>query len=112
MKKSVFSIVTASAFAASIGLAAAQTSTTSTTTSWTNDQGSVIREYSQTQHYSSFSDPSLNPNVGMELPNSVTLYPLPQSMNVPQADRYSYGIINNEPVVVERTTRKVVHTWD
>lgn len=111
MKKSLFSTVTAAAFVASIGLAAAQTSTT-TTTSWTNDQGTVIRQYSETNHYGSFSDPSLNPNVGMQVPDSVTLYPLPQSMNVPHADLYSYSIINDRPVVVERTTRKVVHTWE
>jgi hypothetical protein len=27
------------------------------------------------------------------------------------ADRYSYGIVNDHPVAVERTTRQVVHTW-
>jgi hypothetical protein len=113
MKRSLFSIVTASVFLASVGLAAAQTSTTSTsTTTWTNDQGSMIREYSTTKHYNSFSDPSLKPNVGMELPGTVTIYPLPDTMKVPDADHYSYGIVNDRPVVVERTTRKVVHTWD
>jgi hypothetical protein len=40
------------------------------------------------------------------------MYPLPETMKVPSADRYSYSIINNQPVVVERTTRKVVHSWE
>jgi hypothetical protein len=110
MKKSLFSIVTASVFLAGVGLASAQSSTTTTTT-WTNDQGPAITQYSTTQHYKSFSDPSMNPSVGMALPNTVTVYPLPQTLNVPDADEYSYSIINNHPVVVERTTRKVVHTW-
>jgi len=110
MRKSLFSAVTASVFLAGVGLASAQSSTTTTST-WTNDQGSAITQYSTTQHYKSFSDPSMNPSVGMALPNTVTVYPLPQTLNVPDADEYSYSIINNHPVVVERTTRKVVHTW-
>jgi hypothetical protein len=111
MRKSLFSIVTASVFLAAVGLASAQTTTTSTTTTWTNDQGPMIQQYSTTKHYSSFSDPNLQPNVGIALPGAVTLYPLPETMKVPDADSYSYAIINDRPVVVERTTRKVVHTW-
>jgi hypothetical protein len=108
MRRSLFSFVTASVFLAGVGLASAETTTTTT---WTTDQGQAIREYSTTKHYSSFSDPALKPNVGMELPGTVKLYPLPETMKVPESDRYSYGIINDRPVVVERTTRKVVHTW-
>jgi hypothetical protein len=113
MRKSLFSIVTASVFLAGVGLASAQNSTTtSTSTTWTNDQGSAFRQYSTTQHYNSVTDPSLKPNVGMELPSAVTLYPLPGTVTVPNADQYSYTIINGQPIVVERTTRKVVHTWE
>ena len=61
--------------------------------------------------YQSFSEPSLQPQVGMELPSSVQVYPLPETMQVQEPQRYSYTIINNAPVVVERTTRRVVHTW-
>jgi hypothetical protein len=110
MRKSLFSIVTASAFLAGVGLAPAQTTTTTTST-WTTDQGSTIREYSTSKKYGSFSDPSFKPDIGMELPGTVTIYPLPETMKVPDADRYSYSIINDRPVVVERSTRKVVHTW-
>ena len=110
MRKSLFSIVTASVVVAGAGIASAQSTTTTTT--WTNDQGSAITEYSTTKHYSSFSDPSLKPSIGMELPPTVTIYPLPDTMKVPSSDTYSYGIVNDHPVVVERTTRKVVHTWN
>jgi hypothetical protein len=111
MKKSLFSAVAATTLLAGVALASAQSSSSSTTTTWTNDQGQAIRQYSTTQHYSSFSDPSLQPTVGMALPDSVTLYPVPQTAQIPDSDAYSYTIINNQPVVVERTTRKVVHTW-
>src|ERR1700691_2445347 len=86
MRKSLFAIAAASVFVASVGLATAQT--TSTTTTWTNDQGPAISQYSTTQHYSSFSDPSLRPSVGMVLPGTVTLYPLPETMKVPDAQTY------------------------
>ena len=109
MNKSLMSIVTASMLLAGVGFATAQTMTTTTT--WTTDQGTAIRDYSTTQKYTSFSDPALKPNVGMELPNTVTLYPLPSTVTVQSPDRYSYGIVNGNPIVVERTTRKVVHTW-
>jgi hypothetical protein len=109
MKKSLLSIVTASVLMAGIGLASAQTTTTVTT--WTNDHGTAIREYSTTQKYNSFSDPALKPQVGMALPGTVTVYPLPQTVVVPSRDTYSYGIINNQPIVVERESRKVIHVW-
>jgi hypothetical protein len=112
MKKSLFSAVAATVLLAGVGLASAQSSSSSTTTTWTNDQGAAIRQYSTSQHYNSFSDPSLKPSVGMALPDSVTQYPVPQTAQIPQSDAYSYTIINDQPVVVERTTRKVVHTWE
>jgi hypothetical protein len=113
MKKTLLSFAAASAIFAGIGLANAQTSaTTSTNTEWTKDNGTTITEYSKTKNYGSVNDPSLKPTVGMELPGSVTLYPLPETMKVPSADRYRYSIINEHPVVVESTSRKVVHSWE
>src|SRR5471030_1532062 len=109
MRRSLLSIVAASALLAGVGLASAQTTTTTNTTTWTTDQGTAIREYSTTKKYSSFSDPSLKPSVGTALPGTVTLYPLPDTMKVPSSDTYSYGIVNDHPIVVERTTRKVIH---
>jgi hypothetical protein len=109
MRKSLLSFATASMFLAGVGIAAAQSTTTTTT--WSNDDGTAIRQYSTTQHYDSINDPKLNPTVGMELPGTVTVYPLPQSVTVPDPNEYSYTIINNHPVVVERTTRRVIHEW-
>jgi hypothetical protein len=113
MRKSLFSIAAASLLAAGVGMAHAQSSTTTTTTTtWTNDEGTGLRDYSTTRHYQSYDQPSWHAQVGEELPSDATMYPLPDTMHVPSADRYSYSIINNQPVVVERTTRKVVHTWE
>jgi|SRR5580658_910922 hypothetical protein len=113
MRRSLFSIVTASVLLTGVGLASAQTTSSSTTTStWTTDQGSEITSYSTSQKYHSFADPSFKGAVGVELPHDATLYPLPETIKIPDADHYSYSIINDHPVVVERTTRKVVHSWE
>ena len=111
MKRSLLTIAAGSILLASAAMASAQTSSTTTTTTWTPNQGSMIREYSTTKQYQSFSNPELHPTIGTALPNDVTLYPLPDTVKVETPDQYSYTIINNEPVVVERSTRKVVHTW-
>ena len=112
MRKSLLSMATASVLLAGVGFASAQTSTTTTTENWTTDQGTTLHSYSTSKDYKSFSDPAMSPKIGMALPNTVTLYPLPDTMKVPSADRYRYGMINNHPVVVESTNRKVVHTWE
>ena len=110
MRKSLLSIVAASAMLTGAGLAAAQTTTTTTTQTWSTDQGNMIRQYSTTNHYQSFTE-TAPPQVGVEVPSNVTLYQLPPQIQVQNPDAYSYTIINDQPVIVERTTRRVVHTW-
>src|SRR5882724_1575693 len=109
MRKPLLSIAAASVLMAGVGLAYGQSTTTTTT--WTDDAGTTLREYSTTRHYNSVDVPSWQPSVGAELPSSVTVHPLPDTMHVPSSQRYAYSIVNNNPVVVEKTTRKVVHTW-
>src|SRR5271156_3100272 len=99
MRKSLFSIVTASVLVSGIGLAGAQT-TTQTTTTWTPEQGTAITQYSTTQGYQSYSQPGVT--VGTVLPQAGTGYPLPPSVTVQSPETYSYSIINNQPVVVDR----------
>jgi len=89
----------------------AQTSSTTTTTTWSTDQGAALQKYSTTQSYKTVEDPSMHPAEGMVVPESVTLYPLPSTMSVPDASSYGYTVVNSQPIVVNKTTRKVVHTW-
>jgi hypothetical protein len=111
MRKTLLTVAAATMLLAGTGLASAQTTTTTTST-WTNDQGTEITKYSSTQKYPSYVDPGYKPSVGAALPDKVTIYPLPDSMKVEKRDTYSYGIVNDRPIVVERTTRKVVHSWE
>jgi hypothetical protein len=91
---------------------AQQSTTTTSSTTFSAEHGGVIRQDSTTHKYKSYSDPSFQARVGVELPNSAGLYPLPNTVKVPSAERYSYSIVNDRPVVVERSSRKVVHTWE
>ena len=106
MKKSLLPLAAASFILSTVGFASAETGEI-----WTKAQNTAITTYSTTKQYKSFMDPTMKPVVGMELPASVTVYPLPDTVTVKTPDRYSYGMINNQPVIIERTTRKVVHTW-
>ena len=114
MKKSVLSTLSAAVFCVTTAAAFAQApaATTTTTTSWTDAEGNAITTYSTSQKYPSVTDPSIQPDVGYVLPGTVTVYPLPETVKVEDPDRYSYSIINNHPVLIDRMTRKVVHIWN
>jgi hypothetical protein len=111
MKKSLLPVATAALLFGGMGLALAQSDGPSEP-DWNANQGQMFREYSTTRHYSSYSDTTMHPAVGMVLPNSVTVYEMPGSMTGPSYSRYRYGMINDHPVVIENSSRKVVHTWD
>lgn len=111
MNKTLLSIATATALFAGVGMASAQSSTTTTTT-WTNDYGTTIRQHSTTQKYESYNDVKIRPQIGMALPDTVVVRPLPETIVVPKRETYSYGIVNNQPVIVERENRKVIHVYD
>jgi hypothetical protein len=111
MKYSFLPIAAASLLFAGVGVASAQNESP-TSPSWTPAQGRTLTTTYQTRHYQPYADPSMHPEMGMVLPETVHVYPMPEGMNGAAYSRYSYGMINDHPVVVETTTRKVVHTWD
>lgn len=109
MKKQLLSVFAACLLTA--GAAVAAEVTTSTTTMFTNEQGDLVRQYSVTKHYEPVTDASIQAQVGVELPAKITVHPLPETIKVAEPERYSYVILNDRPVVVERKTRRVVHVW-
>jgi hypothetical protein len=111
MKKSLLSIAAALMFLAGVGLASAQSEVPSEAT-WNANQGALMTTHYTSMKYTSFKDPNMTPTVGMVLPDSVKVYALPDTMQSPTASRFQYGMVNDHPVVVETTSRKVVHTWN
>ena len=112
MKKTLLSAVAAISLLAGAGLAVAQTSTaTTTTTTWTDSFGNVIREHSLTQRHKPIEDKTVKVTVGETLPGTVEVYPLPPAIKVDKPELYSYTIVNDKPVVIERSSRRIVHVW-
>lgn len=93
------------------GAAFAQTSATTTTTTWTDEYGNVIREESVTKKFEPIVDPKLDVTVGAALPGTITVHPLPSTIKIEQPDRYAYVIINDDPVIIDKQTRKVIHVY-
>src|ERR1700722_14206299 len=109
MKKSLLPVATAALLFGGMGFALAQSDVPSEP-DWNANQGNVFHENWTARHYSSYSDMTMHPAVGMVLPDSVTVYEMPGSMNGPVYSRYRYGMINDHPVVIENSSRRVVHT--
>ena len=61
MKNTLFAAIAATALLAGAVPALAESETTSTTTTWSNDQGADITKYSTTQNFTGVSDPSRSP---------------------------------------------------
>jgi hypothetical protein len=112
MRKSLLSVAAASMFLAGVGIAAAQSTTSTTSESWTTGQGKSFSDYSTSKKYNSYSDPKFKATMGEEAPSGMTLHEIPDSMKLHSADRYRYGMINDHPVVVEQSSHKIVHSWD
>lgn len=91
--------------------AVAQSTTTTTTTTWSPDEGQTLTQSWTTGGYAAPATTVAVPATGAVLPQTITAYPLPQTVTVPDRENYQYTVIDNRPVVIERTTRRVVHVW-
>ena len=65
------------------------------------EQETVIREYVQKKPLASIKIPGVELNVGTALPDTVELYEVP---NV----KYRYVVVDNQTVLVDPGTRKIV----
>ncbi len=111
MKRSVLPTLAAALLIS--GAAFAQSATTTTTTStWSDEYGNIIRQESVTKKFEPVVDPKINVTVGQALPNTITVHPLPSTIHVEKPDQYAYVIVNDDPVIVDKTTRKVIHVWN
>jgi hypothetical protein len=109
MKRSLATLAAALLISGS-ALAQSATSTTTTTT-WTDEYGSIIREDVVTRKFEPIVDPKLNVTVGAALPQTITVHPLPQRIRVQQPERYAYVVVNDDPIIVEKDSRRVVHIY-
>ncbi|MBM3549226.1 MAG: DUF1236 domain-containing protein [Alphaproteobacteria bacterium] len=111
MRKRLLPLAVGIALLGGIGAAAAQ-SMASTPPAWTDEHGTAIRTFADSQKNPPYFDPNIKLSIGLELPNNVTLYPVPETLKIPSSELFTYGVINDRTVVVDRSTRKIVHIWE
>jgi hypothetical protein len=77
------------------------------------EHGHVIRQHAEHEHYRSHDDHHVHADVGLTLPGSVELHPLPHALmtQIPSAHEYRYGIVNGRHVIVHHSTRRVMHAF-
>jgi hypothetical protein len=78
------------------------------------EHGNVIRQHATTQHYQSVHEPSFHGQVGATLPGSVQFHSLPDALvtKLPTARQHQYAIVNDRPVIVDPSTRRVIHAFE
>lgn len=111
MRKFLLISSTATALFTGTGLASAQHQGE---VRFSREHGHVIREYATGQGHRSLQSPDIHVRVGEPLHGSVDVHPLPESLrqHVPSGHQYGYGIVNDHPVIVEHSTRRVIHSFD
>lgn len=112
MKKTLLSSLAAGLVMAGIGIASAQTTNSAAVPEITKEQGVAIRAYSETQKDTPFLDPNLKVEQGIELPQNATLHIIPETIKIGTPETHAYAIVNDRAVLVDRTTRKVIHVWE
>ena len=78
------------------------------------EHGHMLRQHATSQHYNSFHDPNFHAQAGGALPHTVEIHPLPEALvpHVPQAHQYGYGVVNDHPVIVDHSSRQIIHRFD
>ncbi|WP_342363609.1 DUF1236 domain-containing protein [Terrarubrum flagellatum] len=87
-----------------LGLAAASAQTTTTETVITTDQAAKVKTYVMKEQRPSVKIQE-KVAVGATLPSSVQFYALPADVGV---TKYRYGVVNDQTVLVEPSSRKIV----
>lgn len=81
---------------------------------FTPEHGAMIRQHATGQRYQSFQDQGFHAQVGVTLPGSAQLHPLPDGLvtQMPSARSHQYSIVNDRYVIVDPATRRVTHTFE
>lgn len=114
MRRQLFISGAAAALLAAAGMASAQHHHDSGAVTFTPEHGQMLHQHSTHQHYNSFRDPHFHAQVGVVLPDAVELHPLPDTLapRVPQGHHYGYGLVNDRPVIVDHSSRRIIHHFD
>ncbi|MBR2119618.1 MAG: DUF1236 domain-containing protein [Afipia sp.] len=81
---------------------------------FSSEHGSMIRQHATSQRYQSHQEPGFHAQVGVALPGSAQLHPLPDGLvtQMPSARNHQYSIVNDRYVIVDPATRRVTHAFE
>jgi hypothetical protein len=111
MKTSLRNAAVVLALVGGVSVAAAQTTTTTTTTSFDLSPAQRTTIYkSVTKERVTSPSTDVRVSVGAEIPRSVELHALPSTVvtEVPGAKTYKYTVVDDQVVIVDPGTMKVV----
>lgn len=114
MRRLLLISATTTMILAGAGVASAQHAHDGGAVAFTPEHGNMLRQHSTSQHYNSVSDPNFHAQVGAILPGAVQIHPLPDTLapRVPQGHQYGYGLVNDRPVIVDHSSRRIIHSFD
>lgn len=110
----LYSVAITVLLSATAGGATAQHHHDGDTPTFTSEHRQMLQEHSSHQHYNSFRDPHFHAHAGAIVPEAVELHPLPDTLatRMPQGSHYEYGVVNDRPVIVDHSSRRVIHHFD
>jgi hypothetical protein len=104
MKSVVNGALAAAILATTAGIAAAQTAVIDLTP----DQRTTVYRSVTRERIVVAPPADFRARVGVEVPASVELYPFPETVEVPAIRRYRYTVIDNQVVLVDPGTHRVI----
>jgi len=104
MKPLVKGALVAAFLAGTAGIAAAQTAVIDLSP----DQRTTIYRSMSRERIAVAPPADFRARVGVEVPATVELYPVPETVEVPAIRRYRYTVIDNQVVLVDPGTHRVV----
>jgi hypothetical protein len=105
MKSLMKGALAAAVLAGTAGIAAAQTAVV---IELSPDQRTSVYRSITRERIAVAPPAEFRARVGVEVPESVELYPLPETVEVPTIRRYRYTVIDDQVVLVDPGTHRVV----
>ncbi len=90
------------------------TATHDSTLTFTPAHGQMLHQHANTHGFASTRHSDFKVQIGAALPHTAQLHPLPDELvrQVPGARRHQYSIVNDRRVIVDPSTRRIVHVAD
>lgn len=103
-----------SAVVFSLALAGGAVTASAQSVHFSTDNGHMLERHATGHHYSSYDEPNFHARVGVTLPSAAAIHPLPDEMgsHMPHGSSYGYSVVHGRPVIVDHSSRRIIHNFD